>query len=106
MNPQTISIIHTLLKIVGSALAAHGATKSAAFVNSEDCVGLIMALVGVWLSYRSNQPAAIIQKAADALPAGTVIPATTEAAPKAQVLTPESATDFIRKPTPVDPAQK
>lgn len=105
MNPQTISLIHTVLKLLGAALAAHGATKAAAIINGEDVTGLVMAVVGIWLSWKSNTPAAIVQKAADSLPAGTVIPATTDAAPKAQVMPPEQATAFIRKAdvTPIVP---
>lgn len=98
MNPQYLSLIHTVLKLLGAALAAHGATKAAGIINGEDVSGLVIAVVGIVLSFRANTPAAIVQKAADSLPAGTVIPATTVASPIAQVLSPEVATTFIRKP--------
>lgn len=105
MNPQYLSLIHTVLKLLGAALAAHGATKAAAVINGEDVTGLVMAVVGIWLSWKSNTPAAIVQKAADSLPVGTVIPATTTEQPKAQIMPPEQATTFIRKSdvTPVSP---
>lgn len=98
MNPQTRSAIHSFLKILGTVLVMHGATNAAALVNTEDAMGLAMTLYGVFDSWWTNRKSAIIQKAADAIPAGTVIPATTDAAPKAQVMPPESATEFIRKP--------
>jgi L-cystine uptake protein TcyP (sodium:dicarboxylate symporter family) len=104
MNPQTINLIHTIIKIIGVALVTHGATKAAAIVNSEDCIGVVVTIVGLVLSWYNNRTSAIIQKAADAIPDGTVIAATTPQAPKAQVMTPESATDFIRKPSTTNTA--
>lgn len=98
MTPQVSNVLRILLKIIGTICAYHGATKAAAIVNSEDVLGLVMAIGGVAWSLLSNTDKAIIQRAADAIPAGTVVPATTDSAPKAQVLTPESATEFIRKP--------
>jgi hypothetical protein len=99
MNPQTSDLIRFIIKTIGVVLATHGATKAAAFINSEDIAGLVIAIFGAILGWMSNRPKAIIQKAADSLPPNTVIPATTDAQPKAQVLSPESATEFIRKTT-------
>lgn len=107
MNPQYLSLIHTVLKLLGAALAAHGATKAAAVVNGEDVTGLVMAVVGIWLSWKANTPAAIVQKAAESIPANSVIVGTSDAAPKApaQVVSPEDATTIIRKSdvTPIVP---
>lgn len=66
MSPQTTSNIRTVIKIVGTILATHGATKAAALVNSEDSIGLIMtACAWVWSHY-SNSITGILDKA-DAL---------------------------------------
>lgn len=97
MNPQILNLIHTIIKIIGVALVTHGMTKAAVIINSEDCIGAVVTIVGLVLSWYNNKTSAIIQKAADAIPSGTVIPSTTPQAPKAQVMTPESATQFIRK---------
>lgn len=49
---QFYSTLRTLLKIIGSALATHGLTKAAGIVNTEDFIGLVLALAGVvWSHY-------------------------------------------------------
>lgn len=107
LTPLQSYLIRTALKLVGTAAAAHGATHLASFVNSTDTIELVLglsaAIVGLILGYKASTPAAIQQKAADLLPAGTVLPATTDIAPKAQVMSPESATEFIRKPVQTNP---
>lgn len=46
---QLMSLIRTILKVVGSALATHGATTAANLVNAEDTAGLVMTIIGfVW----------------------------------------------------------
>jgi hypothetical protein len=55
MNKEQIqSIIRSGLKIAGSALAAHGLTKYSAIINSEDAIGFVMALVGLYLSHSNH----------------------------------------------------
>jgi hypothetical protein len=102
MTPQQAALLRSLLHIIGTALAAHGAVRAAAVLNAGDTVEFIIGLAtlisGFVTSYAANSTKAIQQKAADSLPPNTVLPATTDAAPKAQPMTPESATDFIRKP--------
>lgn len=98
MNPQITELIRTILKIAGMIAVAHGATKAAALLNSEDIIGGAVTVGGIVWGLWSNRKVAIQQKAADSLPPSTVLPATTDAAPVAKVMTPEGATDFIRKP--------
>ena len=97
MNPQLAEAIRSILKLAGMIAVAHGATKAAAFINAEDTIGAVLALAAIIQGLWANRTRAIVQKAADCLPPNTVLPATTDAAPKAQILSPESATDFIRK---------
>ncbi len=51
---QRDSLIRSLLKLAGTALAAHGLTASAAWVNSEDALGAIVLLVGLWQSHHTH----------------------------------------------------
>lgn len=59
---QITSIIRSILKIAGSALAAHGLTNAANLVNGEDVAGVAIAVAGlVWSHYNhsstpSNSP--------------------------------------------------
>jgi hypothetical protein len=48
---QLNSFIRSILKIAGAALLAHGATKAAAIVNSEDVIGVILTLAGLIASH-------------------------------------------------------
>ncbi len=48
---QALSITRTLLKVIGSALVTHGATKAAGLLNSEDVIGLILTVVGLLWSH-------------------------------------------------------
>lgn len=87
-SSQFQTLARSILKIVGSALAAHGATKAAGWLNGEDVTGTLLTIAGLaWSHFASSTPA-IQQKAADSLPVGTVLPATTDEQPKAQVVTP------------------
>lgn len=103
LTPLQSYIVHTFIKLVSIAVAAHGATKLSEALTTADTTELILGLVAAILAFvsgmKSNTTKAIQQKAADTLPIGTVLPATTDDQPKAQVMTPESATDFIRKST-------
>ena len=46
---QVTSLVRSLMKIIGSALAAHGLTQAAGIVNGEDCIGVVLAIAGmVW----------------------------------------------------------
>jgi hypothetical protein len=51
---QIVSLVTSVLKIAGAALAAHGATKAAAFINAEDVSGAIIAVVTVVYSHWYN----------------------------------------------------
>ena len=56
MNQDQInSLVRTVLKIAGTALAARGLTSTAQWVNSEDVFGLIVLLVGLWESHQTHQ---------------------------------------------------
>lgn len=106
LTPLQSYAVSTTLKLVGAAVTVHGGTKFAQFINSADTVelvsGLVAAGIGLYLGYKGNTVKAIQQKAADTLPPGTVLPATTDEKPDAQVMSPEGATEFIRK-TPSQP---
>lgn len=107
LTPLQSYALKTGLKLIGAVAATHGATRFAKFIDAGDTVelvgGLIAALLGLYLGAKGSTTAAIQQQAADSLPAGTVLAATTDEQPKAQVMTPEGATEFIRK-TPSQPA--
>jgi hypothetical protein len=101
LTPLQSYAIKTALKLIGTAAAAHGATRLAQFVNASDTIelacGLAAAIIGVYFGAKGSTTKAIQQQAADSLPVGTVLPATTDAKPVAQVMSPEGATEFIRK---------
>lgn len=48
---QTSSLIRTILKVAGTALATHGLTTAGSILNSEDVIGLIIMAYGVILSH-------------------------------------------------------
>lgn len=48
---QTLSLVRSLMKLIGGALLTHGATKAAAIVNAEDCIGLVMTIIGFIASH-------------------------------------------------------
>jgi hypothetical protein len=52
---QVVSAVTSGLKILGSILLTHGATKAAAIVNSEDVIGLIVTVVTVYFSHKYNE---------------------------------------------------
>ena len=51
---QVNSLVLSIIKIVGTILATHGAMKAANFMNSEDVIGAILAIVGVVMAHRYN----------------------------------------------------
>jgi len=53
---QVLSLTRTILKVVGSALMTHGATKAAAIVNGEDVTGLVLTIVGIIWSHWEHTP--------------------------------------------------
>lgn len=55
---QVSSAVRSILKLLGAALVAHGATKAAAWVNAEDVAGLAVAIVGLVWSFISHRAAA------------------------------------------------
>lgn len=55
-SSQFLSILRTALKVLGSALATHGAQKAAALINSEDVIGLVLLIGGVWWSHCNHAP--------------------------------------------------
>lgn len=112
LTPLQAYTVRTVIKLVATLAAAHGAAKFAAAINAADTIELIFGVVALIIAFisgaKANTTKAIQQNAADTLPVGTVLPATTDAQPKATVMTPESATEFIRKSTtgqpPTNPA--
>lgn len=57
MNQDQInSALRSLLKIIGSALAAHGLAQAASIVNGEDCIGVVLAVAGLVWSHFSHAP--------------------------------------------------
>lgn len=67
MNASQInSLIRTVLKIAGTALAVHGLQKEATWINSEDAAGALMTLIGMlWSHFHhdQNSPVEPINKA-------------------------------------------
>jgi hypothetical protein len=99
--------VRTAIKIIAIGVAAHGGTKMAEALSAADTIELILgltaAVIAIVSGLKANTTKAIQQKAADTLPVGTVLPATTDEKPDAQVMSPESATEFIRKPASQNP---
>lgn len=54
---QVLSAIRTVLKILGSVLIAHGAQKAGNLVNSEDVIGLVITIAGIWWSWKHHSVA-------------------------------------------------
>ena len=48
---QFNSLIRSLLKVAGAALAAHGLTAAASIVNSQDVIGFVLVLAGMAWSH-------------------------------------------------------
>jgi len=101
LTPLQSYAVKTALKLIGTAIAAHGATRLAKFMDSGDTIelacGLVAAGIGIYYGAKGSTTKAIQQQAADSLPVGTVLPATTDAKPVAEVMSLEGATEFIRK---------
>jgi hypothetical protein len=54
---QLTSLVRSVLKIVGTALAAHGLSKEANLVNGEDVAGVVIAFASlVWSHYNHSAP--------------------------------------------------
>lgn len=65
---QFLSLLRTVLKVSGSALAAHGATKAASIVNAEDVIGAVLLIGGaLWSHFHHTESPAPTK------PTGTVI---------------------------------
>jgi len=47
-------MVRTVLKIAGTALTAHGLSVYANIINTEDVAGLVVTLVGMWLSHQTH----------------------------------------------------
>jgi hypothetical protein len=106
MTPQTLALIRHLLAVASGYCMAHGATRTGTFLNSEDGIALIVFIANAIWARMANSDKSLQQKAADSLPANTVLPATTDAKPLAQIMSPETATAFIRKPVSPDQQPK
>ena len=79
MNQDQIhSLVRSILKIAGAIALAHGSTKAATIINSEDAIGLIVLLIGLWQSHQTHadQLLKVIQDFATgpALPAISIEP--------------------------------
>lgn len=71
LSPQTQALIRSILKIIGGALAAHGATRAAAAINASDSIELVFGLCSAIAGYLlSKQKAAQIPVVA--VPTGTI----------------------------------
>lgn len=51
---QLNSFVRSVLKIAGAILVAHGAGKAAAIVNTEDVAGIVVTLVGLFMSHQQH----------------------------------------------------
>jgi len=50
-NDQIKSLVLSAVKVAGGILIAHGATKYAAIINSEDFAGVAIAIIGLVASH-------------------------------------------------------
>jgi hypothetical protein len=103
LTPLQAYAVRTIIKLVATFAVGHGFAHFASVITAADTIELIIGAITLIIALvsgaKANTTKAIQQKAADTLPVGTVLPATTDDQPKAQVMTPESATEFLRKPT-------
>lgn len=94
MNEDQInSLVRTVLKIAGTALAAHGLSASASLVNSEDVFGAIVLLVGLLQSHQTHADPlakAIANFAAGPAPAAPTSPLPTAASAQAGAIQPST----------------
>jgi hypothetical protein len=51
---QFFSLVRSLLKVIGAALAAHGLAQTAGIVNSEDFIGLVLVVAGFAWSHLTH----------------------------------------------------
>ncbi|HVU07857.1 MAG TPA: hypothetical protein VHG89_04860 [Verrucomicrobiae bacterium] len=54
---QFFSLIRSLLKVIGAALAAHGLAQAAGIVNSEDFIGFVLVVAGLVWSHFTHSTA-------------------------------------------------
>jgi hypothetical protein len=103
LTPLQSWAVRTAIKLAATFAVGHGFAHFASVITAADTTELILGAVTLIIalisSAKNNTTKAIQQKAADTLPVGTVLPATTDTHPDAKVMTPEIATDFIRKST-------
>jgi len=60
---QLTSLVRTAIKSVGAALIAHGATKTAQWLNTEDVIGAVILIAGlVWSHFHHADANLPIQK--------------------------------------------
>ena len=68
MNQDQInSIVRTALKIAGAILVKHGLSDYATIINTPDVAGLIVLLVGLWLSHQNHGANSAIRTATEDL---------------------------------------
>ena len=79
-SDQLNSLVRSVLKIAGAVLMAHGATKYAAIVNTEDMAGVVVTIIGMWLSHQTHgvgvQALACSPAATAGEPGGSPVPPT------------------------------
>ena len=97
MNQDQIdSVVRSLVKVAGGILTAHGLTATAAIVNSQNViellVGIVMAVAGFYASHTSNSVppvGTVTVKTQDAkVETSTTTPAAPVTAPAPTVKTP------------------
>lgn len=65
---QTMSVVRSILKVLGGIFIAHGATKVGSIFNAEDTVGLAMTIIGFITSHLAHKDDAAKNSAAGTLP--------------------------------------
>lgn len=111
LTAQQQAAIRHVITLISGLLMMHGFKHAANFLNVESNIEELFALGGIVFSlltsHKANTDSAIVQKAAEIIPANTVIVGTPDNSPKAtaQVVSPEFATAIIRKAdvTPIVP---
>lgn len=111
LTAQQQALLRHAITWISGLLMMHGFKHAAAFINTESNIEEFFAFAGIawsmYSSHKSNTDKAIVQKAAEIIPANTVIVGTPDSNPKApaQVVSPEEGTAIIRKAdvTPIVP---
>src|SRR5580698_4468939 len=105
MNQDQINaLIRSVLKIAGAVLAAHGLARDAAWLNTEDVAGVIVALVALWQSHQTHTAPSPCAGSTCAPHVAVDAPSTAPSAPPRELPTRATAPSADDGPSPATPA--